>query len=60
VRIGTANAIIRQSFNYVQKWSDARTWGSDLPPIDGDLISIPKGMNLMIDQDTPQLAGILV
>ncbi len=40
------------------KWSDARTWGVDLPPIDGDLVYVPAGMTLLIDQDTPDLLGI--
>jgi hypothetical protein len=42
----------------VLKWSDPRTWGVDLPPIDGDLVSVPAGMTLLVDQDTPNLRGI--
>lgn len=33
VTIGSSKAIIVNDFLYVLKWSDARTWGVDLPPI---------------------------
>lgn len=42
------------------RWSDIRTWGTDMPPIDGDLVYVPRGMNLLVDQSTPILEGILV
>lgn len=58
--IGNSAAILRDTFYYVLRWSDKRTWGTDLPPIDGDLISIPAGMTLLVDQDTPNLRGIAV
>ena len=35
-----------------------RTWGSSFPA-DGDLVELTPGKKLMIDQDTPQLAGIV-
>lgn len=40
------------------RWSDSSTWGVDLPPVDGDLVYVPQGMTLLIDQSTPVLAGI--
>lgn len=42
------------------RWSDIRTWGTDLPPVEGDLIYVPKGMTLLVDQTTPRLDGIIV
>jgi hypothetical protein len=42
------------------RWSDIRTWGTDMPPIDGDFVFVPAGMNLLVDQSTPKLKGILV
>jgi hypothetical protein len=45
---------------YVLKWSDSRTWGVDAPPVEGDLVYVPPGMTLLIDQDTPILLGIAV
>lgn len=45
---------------YVMRWSDIRTWGTDLPPVEGDLVYVPKGMTLLVDQSTPRLDGIVV
>ena len=45
---------------YVMRWSDIRTWSTDLPPVEGDLVYVPKGMTLYVDQSTPQLEGIVV
>jgi hypothetical protein len=42
------------------RWSDVRTWGTDLPPIEGDLVYVPEGMSLYVDEDTPILAGLVV
>lgn len=58
VTVNGSSAVINKSFFYVLKWSDARTWGVDLPPIDGDLIYVPAGMTLLVDQSTPNLLGI--
>lgn len=60
VSIDGKKGIIRASFLYVLKWSDSRTWGVDLPPIDDDLVYVPQGMTLLVDQDTPLLKGIAV
>ena len=45
---------------YVLRWSDIRTWGTDIPPIENDLLYVPAGMPLFVDQSTPRLAGIIV
>ncbi len=45
---------------YVLKWSDPTTWGVDPPPIEDDLVYVPPGMTLLVDQSTPKLAGIAV
>ena len=58
--MGDNIAVVKQTFEYVLRWSDIRTWGTDMPPIDGDLVYVPKGMNLLVDESTPQLEGILV
>jgi hypothetical protein len=60
IEIGGMMPFIRQRFTYVLKWSDIRTWGTDLPPVDGDLVYVPPNQTLLVDQDTPQLAGIAV
>ena len=53
-------ALIKQTFEYVMRWSDERTWGTDLPPVEGDLVVVPKGMSLYVDETTPELKGIVV
>ena len=58
---GLKNALMKvKGFDYVLRWSDIRTWGTDLPPVDGDLVHVPKGMCLYVDQSTPNLLGIAV
>ena len=48
-------------FRYVSKWSDDQTWGSDLAPVEGDAIEIPKGQHLLVDVDsTPKLSFVVV
>jgi hypothetical protein len=41
VNIGGKTAILQARFRYVMRWSDPRTWGTDLPPIDKDLVYVP-------------------
>lgn len=58
--VGPSAAIIQDTFLYVLKWSSAATWGVDIPPVDNDLIYVPKGTTLMVDKNTPILEGIAV
>lgn len=60
VKIGPSTAILKDIFYYVLKWSSASTWGVDTPPVDNDLVYVPKGLTLYVDQDTPILEGIAV
>lgn len=60
VTIGPSNAILQDSFLYVLKWSSSATWGVDMPPIDNDLVYVPTGTTLLVDQNTPVLEGIAV
>lgn len=60
VVLGPSSAILRDTFLYVLKWSDPTTWGVDIPPVANDLIVVPTGTTLMVDQDTPILEGIAV
>ena len=53
-------AYLEAKFMYVMRWSDSRTWGTDLPPVEGDLVYVPSGMTLYVDQSTPRLDGIIV
>ena len=48
-------------FRYVKRWSDVETWGYDAPPLEGEAVSIPAGMHLLVDVDsTPVLSFITV
>jgi hypothetical protein len=48
------------TFKYVSLWSQTQTWGGDLPPLEGESISIPKGQHLLVDVDsTPELNAII-
>ena len=60
MNIGGIPSILKDNFRYVMRWSDVRTWGTDLPPIDDDLVYVPAGMHLLVDQSTPLLNGIIV
>ena len=60
VIIGSIRAITKANFRYVLRWSDHRTWGTDLSPVNDDLVYVPKGMHLLVDQSTPILKGIIV
>jgi hypothetical protein len=58
VDFGGIKAIVKKKFAYVMKWSDPRTWGTDLQPVKDDIVHVPQGMHLLIDESTPALAGI--
>jgi hypothetical protein len=48
-------------FKYVKRWSDSETWGNDSPPLEGEAVHIPAGMNLLVDVDsTPLLSFVTV
>jgi G8 domain/IPT/TIG domain len=54
------------TFKYAAYWSNPLTWGSDFPPVDGDSIVIPEGLNLLVDIahspliDTIDVEGTLI
>jgi len=60
VALGSSNAILQDTFLYVLRWSEPATWGVDIPPVDNDLIVVPLGTTLLVDQNTPILEGIAV
>ena len=53
-------AVLKDWFYYVMRWSDEDTWGVDFLPQDGDLVHVPQGRVLVVDQSTPDLLGIVV
>ncbi|MBK8565881.1 MAG: right-handed parallel beta-helix repeat-containing protein [Saprospiraceae bacterium] len=40
-------------------WSDPATWGGT-KPVAGDTVTIPAGMHVLLDEDTPPLAGLTI
>lgn len=63
IRIANMGNVATQGliFRYVNRWSEPKTWGGDFAPVDGDLISIPKGLHLLVDIDsTPILSAVVV
>ncbi len=36
-------------FFYGLRWSNAKTWGGDLPPRNGDTVYNPAGQTLIVD-----------
>lgn len=55
VSLNGNSAVIQSEFKYVMRWSDPDTWGTDKPPQEGDLVYVPAGMILYVDQTTPKL-----
>lgn len=48
-------------YTYVNLWSDQTTWGGEFAPVDGDLVYLPAGLNLLVDIDkSPVLKAVLV
>jgi hypothetical protein len=58
---GMGNAATQgKVFRYVKRWSDTETWGGNLPT-EGQAVSVPKGMHLLVDvPSTPILSFINV
>ena len=52
------------SFELIDRWSSSMTWGcisSDhCKPIHGDLVEIPKGSRILLDESPPKLKAILI
>lgn len=48
------------TYRYVSLWSEPQTWGFDLPPLEGESVSIPKGQHLLVDVNPPVLNAIIV
>ena len=53
-------AIICPPILYADRWSSNDTWGAKLLPVDGSNITVPRGMVLLVDRNTPRLAQIYV
>jgi hypothetical protein len=47
-------------YRYADFWSSLTTWGGKLPPVEGDLVHIPKGKTVILDISTPLFAVVVV
>ena len=58
---GVGEAALQCSpYMYIDPWSSPLTWRDGLPPVDGDLVVLPKGRNVLLDIDTPKLLYLLI
>lgn len=48
------------TYEYVDLWSRRTTWGGGAPPVEGSLVSIPPGINVMLDVSPPLLGALVV
>eukprot|EP00607_Mallomonas_marina_P005433 CAMPEP_0182439766 /NCGR_PEP_ID=MMETSP1167-20130531/86632_1 /TAXON_ID=2988 /ORGANISM="Mallomonas Sp, Strain CCMP3275" /LENGTH=3836 /DNA_ID=CAMNT_0024633535 /DNA_START=462 /DNA_END=11972 /DNA_ORIENTATION=- len=60
--IGRGHAISSDDakFLYIDRWSDVSSWKNEEPPVEGDLVWVPEGQVIMLDVNTPVLAGLLI
>jgi hypothetical protein len=54
-------ALQDNTYRYCSLWSEQSTWGSLLPPMDGESVAVPKGLCLLVDiQNSPKLKLVQV
>jgi hypothetical protein len=41
-------------------WSSTNSWGGNNPPGEGEIVVIPAGMTILLDQSTPTLKMLLI
>jgi hypothetical protein len=47
-------------FRYVSLWSDDTTWGGEFAPMDGESVSVPPGLNLLVDIDSTPVLNLVI
>jgi len=61
---GHARVETSESFELIDRWSSGNTWGcisSDhCKPAEGDLIELPTGSRILLDESPPKLKAILI
>ena len=63
-RYGFAKVRSTVKFELIDRWSSMTTWGcqdhESCKPVQGDLVEVPKGTRILLDESTPILKAILV
>jgi hypothetical protein len=59
---GVGRAIVRPGtrWRYLDRWSSLDTWANQEPPVAGDLIFVPDGQAVLLDEDTPNVLMVVV
>ena len=47
-------------YRYVSLWSSESTWGGLFAPVDGESVSVPKGLNLLVDIDFSPVLNLVI
>jgi cysteine-rich repeat protein len=47
-------------YSYLNRWSATTTWGYMPPPIEGDMVSIPVGNDVLYDMTSPRLVALII
>ena len=47
-------------YRYVARWNDDDTWGAALRPLPGESVQVPKGRNLLLDTNSPELNLVIL
>ena len=47
-------------YRYVSLWSASSTWGGLFAPVDGESVSVPKGLNLLVDIDVSPVLNLVI
>ena len=51
---------VSADFAYVDLWSSPFSWGGADPPVDGDMVVIPRGETIVVDTDTAVVKLLLI
>jgi hypothetical protein len=47
-------------YSYLNRWSATTTWGYLPPPIEGDMVAIPTGNDVLYDMTSPRLVALII
>ncbi|XP_076438726.1 fibrocystin-L-like isoform X2 [Babylonia areolata] len=62
VNVNGAGSAVQTSanFQFIDVWSSPFTWGGNPPPVAGDMVVVPPGQILLLDENTERLAMLLI